>query len=328
MGSDRRPRSPPPPGQGPPPSCWHGSSLPPGGLEGVEDAHGAGRRRARLRRRPSSWPPDEPGLDVGVSIGPVGNDRNVDRGHVAGFSSQGLAFDGSVKPDLVAPGISLATAEPGTAPDGSPLYGTINGTSASAATVAGAAAVLAQMRPSVDAAGLRSLLAGYAQQGRASPFAVGAGTLRLGASAVGEVATDPATLGFGIWRGPHWHATRIVTVRNVSTRRLELSLSAVSRGDSEALNFTVRPSQLVLGPGRARRVKITVRAPAAPGASVVTGTIRVAAAGSETLHVPWALQFVQPTSNLLARVSIDQRVVRAFGHGAGAALGAGRRAHP
>jgi hypothetical protein len=282
-----------------------GSSLPPGGLEGVEDgttpvvavpAPEAAELLAAQRA----------GIDVGVSIGPVGNDRNVERGHVAGFSSQGLAFDGSVKPDLVAPGVSLATAEPGASPDGSPLYGTINGTSASAATVAAGAAVLAQMRPSVDAAGLRSLLAGYAQQGRASPFAVGAGTLRLGASAVGEVATDPATLGFGIWRGSHWHATRIVTVRNVSSRRLQLSLSAVSRGDSEALHFTVRPSQLVLGPGRARRVKITVRAPAAPGDSVVTGTIRVAAAGSETLHVPWALQFVQPTSNLLARVSIDQ----------------------
>ena len=282
-----------------------GPELPPGGLEGVDDgstpvvvvpAAEAAELVAAQRA----------GIDVGVSIGPVANARNTERGHVAGFSSQGLAFDGSVKPDLVAPGVSLATAVPGASSDGSPLYGTINGTSAAAATVAAAAAVLAQMRPAVDAAGLRSLLAGYAQQGNASPFAVGAGTLRLGASVVGEVATDPATLGFGIWRGPHWHATRIVTVRNVSTRRLELSISAVSGGDSEALQFTVAPRRLVLGAGRARRVKITVRAPAKPGADVVTGTIRVAAAGSETLHVPWALQFVQPAANLLARVSIDQ----------------------
>src|SRR5262249_45393920 len=166
--------------------------------------------------------------------------------------------------------------------------------------------VLAQMRPSLDAAGLRSLLSGYAQQGRASPFSVGAGALRLGASAVGEIATDPATLGFGIWRGPHWHATRFVTVRNVSTRRLDLSLSALARGDSEALHFTLAPRRLVLAPGRAQRVKITVRAPKKPGAEVVTGIIRVAPAGSEALHVPWALQFVQPTANLLSRVSIDQ----------------------
>jgi minor extracellular serine protease Vpr len=283
-----------------------GPELPPGGLEGVEDGSTPvvvvpAARAAELLAAQRA------GIDVGVSIGPVSNTQNADRGHVAGFSSQGLAFDGSVKPDVVAPGVSLATAIPGASPDASPQYGTINGTSAAAATVAAAAAVLAEMRPSLDAVGLRSLLAGYAQQGRASPFAVGAGTLRLGASAVGEVATDPATIGFGIWGGSHWHATRFVTVRNVSSRRLELSISAVSNGDSEALHFTVSPKRMLVGPGRARRVKITVRAPAKPDADVVTGTIRVAAAGSQTLHVPWALQFVQPKANLLAHVSIDQK---------------------
>src|SRR5262249_55056333 len=130
-----------------------GAQLPPGGLEGVDDgstpvvvvpAAEAEQLLAAARA----------GIDLGVSIGAVSQAPTTDRGHVAGFSSQGLAFDGSMKPDLVAPGVSLATAVPGTSPDGSPLYGTINGTSAAAATVAGAAAVLAQMRPSLDAAGL------------------------------------------------------------------------------------------------------------------------------------------------------------------------------
>src|SRR5256885_2292524 len=256
-----RPVPPSGPWRGPPPD------LPPGGPGGGGEAPTPvvvvpAAKAAELLAAQRA------GIDVGVSIGAVSNSRNVDRGHVAGFSSQGLAFDGSVKPDLVAPGVSLATAEPGTSSDGSPLFGTINGTSAAAATVAAAAAVLAQMRPNVDAVGLRSLLAGYAQPGRASPFTVGAGALRLGASAVGEVATDPATLGFGVWGGSHWHATRVITVRNVSSRRLELSVSAVSSGDSEALHFTVRPKQLIIGPGRARRVKITVRAPSKPGSAV------------------------------------------------------------
>src|SRR5207253_10396450 len=90
-----------------------GSDLPPGGLEGVEDGSTPvvvvpAAKAAEL------LPAQRAGIDVGVSIGAVSNSRNVDRGHVAGFSSQGLAFDGSVKPDLVAPGVSLATAEPGT----------------------------------------------------------------------------------------------------------------------------------------------------------------------------------------------------------------------
>ena len=245
------------------------------------------------------------GLDVGIAIGASNADANVGRGHVTSFSSQGLAFDGSIKPDVVAPGVALETAEPGTAPDGSAPYGTLNGTSGAAAIVAGAAAQLAQMRPALDASALRSLLAGYAQQGRASPFAAGAGALRLGASAVGEVATVPATLGFGIWKGSHWHATRWVTVRNVSTRRLQLSVSVIAKGDSEALHFIVSPSHFIVGVGRARRVKLSVRAPAAPGSDVVTGSIRLAPVGSEPLHVPWALQFKHVTPNLLARVGLD-----------------------
>ena len=84
------------------------------------------------------------------------------------------------------------------------------------------------MRPSLDGPSLDSLLVGYAQQGRAPATAVGAGTFRLGASAVGEVAAQPTTLGFGIWQGARWHATRSLVVRNVSTRRLQLSISAVA----------------------------------------------------------------------------------------------------
>ena len=78
---------------------------------------------------------------------------NSDAGRVASFSSTGPAFDGSVKPDLVGPGVALATSDPGADADGSPRFVTVNGTSAAAATVAGAAALLAQARPSLDAPG-------------------------------------------------------------------------------------------------------------------------------------------------------------------------------
>ncbi len=246
------------------------------------------------------------GIDVGIAIGASHNDGNGDRGLVAGFSSQGLAFDGGIKPNVAAPGIALATAEPGAATDGSPLYGTINGTSGSAATVAGAAAVLAQMRPALDGPSLQSLLVGYAQRGGASPLAAGAGIFRLGASAVGEVAAQPTTLGFGIWQGTHWHSTRTLVVRNVSTRRLQVSISAVASGESEALKFTVVPNHVMLRVGRAVQVRITVRAPVAPDAQLVTGVVQVAASGSETLHVPWALDFARVPDTLLGRVALDR----------------------
>jgi hypothetical protein len=282
----------------------YGGSLPAGALRAAEDETApvvvvptAAAMELLAARRA--------GIDVGIALGHGHDDVNDGRGLVAGFSSQGLAFDGSVKPDVAAPGIAIATAEPGAASDGSPLYGAVNGTSGAAATVAGAAALLAQMRPALDGPALQSLLVGYAQPGDAPATEVGAGTFRLGTSAVGEVAAQPATLGFGIWEGPHWHATRTIVVRNVSTRRLELSLSAVAQGESEALAFKVVPDHLALRVGREAKVKITVRAAAAPRARMLTGVIQVAPSGSETLRVPWAISFRRYSASLLPHVSLS-----------------------
>jgi len=246
------------------------------------------------------------GLDVGVAIGRGHPAPNGNQGFVAGFSSRGLAFDGRVKPDVSAPGVAVATAEPGAAPDGSPLYGTVNGTSGAAATVAGAAALLVEMRPSLTASQLRSLLVGYAQRGGAPATQTGAGTFRAGASAVGEVAADQATLGFGVWQGSRWHATRSLVIRNVSTRRMQVSVSALTTaGESEALQFAVKPNRLLLRQGQARRVIVTVRAPTAPPTDVVDGVVQVEPSGGEPLRVPWALAFSGPRGSLLPQVTID-----------------------
>jgi hypothetical protein len=284
----------------------YGGSLPPGSLRVAEE------QTAPVVVVPTAaavqlLAAQRAGIDVGIAIGARRNAGNAERGLVAGFSSRGLAFDGAVKPNVAAPGVALATSEPGAATDGSPLYGTVNGTSAAAATVAGAAALLAQMRPALDGPALNSLLTGYADRGEASAVDVGAGTFRLGVAAVGEVAAQPSTLGFGIWEGPRWHATRTVTVRNVSTRRLQLSLSSLVDGESEALKFKVVPDRLVLGIGRSARVKVTVTAPAAPRARLITGVLQVAAAGSETLRVPWALSFRRYSANLVPRVTISDK---------------------
>jgi len=288
----------------------YGGALPPGSLRVSED------QTAPVVVAPTTaavqlLAAQRAGLDVGIAIGARKNVANPERGFVAGFSSRGLAFDGSIKPNVAAPGVALATAEPGLASDGSPLYGTVNGTSGAAATVAGGAALLAQMRPDVDGPTLNSLLVGYAARGGAPPVGVGAGTFRIGASAVGEVVAQPSTLGFGIWGGPRWHASRTLVLRNVSTRRLQLSISALSNGESEALGFKVVPDRLVLRVGRSARVKVTVTAPAAPRTRIVTGVIQVAPLGSERLRVPWALSFRRYSANLIPRVTISKRSFKA-----------------
>src|SRR5439155_23025868 len=103
-----------------------------------------------------------PGGATEVSLGSVHATPNSGEGRVAQFSSSGLAFDGRVKPDVVAPGVALETSEPGTNADGSARFGTVNGTSVAAAVVAGAAALLAQARPYLDAQALKGLLVGSA----------------------------------------------------------------------------------------------------------------------------------------------------------------------
>ncbi len=118
------------------------------------------------RCRSTSRMPCSPGLPSGatatVSLGSARTVPLAELGGVASFSSSGLAFDGRVKPDLVAPGVGLATSDPGANADGSPRFVTVNGSSAAAATVAGAAALLAQARPSLGADALKGLLVGTA----------------------------------------------------------------------------------------------------------------------------------------------------------------------
>ena len=81
----------------------------------------------------------------------------------APFSSEGLTFAGGAKPELSAAGVGLATSQPGRTDDGSGQFGAVSGSSAAAAVVAGAAALLAQARPDLDAAALRSAMVAAAR---------------------------------------------------------------------------------------------------------------------------------------------------------------------
>src|SRR5215203_2105955 len=283
----------------------YGKELPPGAL-GLADEIGvpvvtvdAGSAVALLAAR-------DLGTSVGVSIAPHPDVANSDGGRIAAFSSRGLAYDGRIKPDVATAGVGLATSDPGVTDDGDPAFATVNGTSGAAAAVAGAAALLVQARPDVDARGVKSLLAGYARPDPdVSPIAGGTGALDVGASAVGEVIANTTSVGFGAWTGRAWTAKRTIAIRNVSTRRLSIGVTArEASGESEQLAFKVEPSHLVLRVGQSAKVVVTARAPSAPAAPVVTGAIHVAPDGGRVLRVPWSIAFRHYAGSLLARARL------------------------
>jgi subtilisin family serine protease len=244
------------------------------------------------------------GASVGISIGRLDAVANPDGAAVASFSSRGLAFDGRVKPELAAAGVELATSEPGGG------YASVNGSSASAAVVAGAAAMLAQARPSVGAAGLKGLLVGSGRTLAGEPvLAQGAGALDVGAAAAGELATTPSSLGFGTWSGgKRWTATRTITVRNVSSRRLRVRVAPrAESGESELLGIVIKPRRFILRQGRARDVKVTIKVVAPPAAATTGGSLVVAPEGGRALRVPWAVAFRPNRQPLISRAALSRR---------------------
>src|SRR5947207_6398262 len=239
-----------------------------------------------------------------VSIGLPGTAANGSAEQIAPFSSRGLAYDARVKPDLAAPGIVLATAEPGRNDDGSPRYGTVNGSSGAAAVVAGTAALLAELRPGLAAPDLRSLLAGTAEPlADTSVTAQGGGLVDLGAAASAELAAWPDTLAFGRARGDGWHSTQRLTLHNVSSRRFRVRIRNVGQ---TGLQIQAFPKVVRLKPGGSFTVRLVARLRGVPpAAGSAEGEIVLQPRGSAALRVPWAITFGEPTHDLLSAVALS-----------------------
>ena len=89
---------------------------------------------------------------------------------------------------MSAAGVGLATSDPGRNEDGAARYGTLSGSSAAAALAAGAAALLAQARPDLDAAGLKQALVATARRSGGASV----GTVDPSAAAAVELVADAA----------------------------------------------------------------------------------------------------------------------------------------
>ena len=250
------------------------------------------------------------GRSVGVSLAPASSEALAPGPRVAAFSSRGLAFDARVKPDLVAAGVAVATSEPGSNADGSPAYGTINGSSASAALVAGAAALLAQARPELRGSDLKQVLVGSARPAAdESVTAQGAGMLDLGAAVASELSATPATLALGRANRPNWRSRRPLRITNLSSRRVTMSVGVQRRGfPASDTTVTVRPRRLQLAPGASARVRVEALVPApAGGGPGAEGAIVLRPRGGRVVRVPFAVAFAPRRLPLLGGLELSQR---------------------
>ncbi len=237
------------------------------------------------------------GSNVGVSIAPLRAGPNPAYRRVAAFSSHGLAFDGGIKPELVGPGVGVVTSAPGTNPDGSPRFATVSGTSIAAAAVAGAAALLAQARPGLSPAGLKSALVGAADPlATDSLGAQGAGLVDLPAAASAGVTTEPATVSLGR------SATRqVIVIHNLSPRARTVSLSV----DGPA---SVRPAQVTIAPGGSSSVVVSVES----GTSSAEGAVLLTVEGRRSpVRIPWVASFEAPAGDLISEVHLSSSTLSA-----------------
>ena len=252
------------------------------------------------------------GAEVRVSLGAAGWRTNEQRATIAPFSSHGLAFGGGIKPEVAAAGVELATADPGRNPDRTARYATISGSSAAAALAGGTAAVLAQVRPELDAAALKGALVGTAVPlPDTQAAAQGAGGLDIAAASAAEVIAEPATVAFGAADGAGWRSARRIVVRNVSSRRLAVNVAAAVEGIA-GVAVTARPARLLLAAGGQRTVTLTARMAFVPrGLTAIAGRARLVVSGGGGIVVPWAVALPVQGSALIGGVQLSARSFRA-----------------
>ncbi|GAA3837941.1 S8 family serine peptidase [Streptomyces coacervatus] len=212
---------------------------------------------------------DSPGSAAdALTVGAVdGNDK------LAYFSSRGPTVDGTLKPDVTAPGVNITAAaakdsviakEVGENPPG---YLTISGTSMATPHVAGAAAILKQEHPDWTYAQLKATLVGSSKGGDYTTFEGGAGRIQVDKAIAQSVVAEPTTLDFPVQQWPHTDDTPVtkqLTYRNSGTEDVTLTLAAKGfdpKGKAAPAGFFALGADKVTVPaGGKASVNVTVNA--------------------------------------------------------------------
>ncbi|MGJ5797251.1 S8 family peptidase [Streptomyces griseorubiginosus] len=201
-----------------------------------------------------------------LTVGAVdGNDRLAD------WSSRGPTVDGTIKPDVTAPGVGITAAsakgseiakEYGENPPG---YVTISGTSMATPHVAGAAALLKQQHPDWAFSQLKAVLVGSAKGGAYTPYQQGSGRIQVDTAIDQTLLAETTSMNFPVQQWPHTDDTPVtkkLTYRNLGTKDVTLALSTTAFGPkgeaAPAGFFTTGTDHVTVPAGGTASVDVTV----------------------------------------------------------------------
>jgi subtilisin family serine protease len=214
---------------------------------------------------------------------------------MASFSSRGPVPGGyALKPDLVAPGVQIRSTMYG---DWAPGVYRMSGTSMAAPHVAGAAALMRQLRPKDTPQQITAALVGSAKPLDGTGIATqGAGRLDVAAAADTVLTASPATVSLGLADMAHSTvgASRTVTLSNPGRGRITAAVSATG-------GATVTPRHVSVPAGGTARITLRVSARTPDADTDLDGRVMVRPDHGSPITVPYLLA-VRP---LTVRVSPD-----------------------
>ena len=195
--------------------------------------------------------------------------------------------DGLVKPEIVAPGVSVLAAR-SSAAGGSGFYTTKSGTSMATPHVAGAAAILVQQHPDWTGDQIKQALVSTARPlAGETAYEVGAGRLDIPSTVDGTVhATGTASFGEFDWpHGGDAPVDRTVTYTNLADEPVTLRLSeATTDADDDAAPeslFTFSADEVTVPAHGTADVTVTAHPDEGAGGEMYSGTVVATAAGEQ-----------------------------------------------
>ena len=200
---------------------------------------------------------------------------NASSGEIADFSSRGpTPYGYYLKPDLVAPGAGVMSAEAGT--DG---FVAKSGTSMAAPVVSGVAALVLEAHPTWTPAQVRGVLTSTSDPlGSQDAYTQGAGEVDATAALSTNVVVTPATVDFGKL-GDDGTVTRTIRVTNFGESAVTLDVTDpratnVATDESAGDAVTVDTRSVTVGAGNTATVRLGVDT-SAVGYGVYSGRVEL-----------------------------------------------------